>query len=69
MLCPRPQTAEDKLQAPDLAGGPNSHAASTRGYALKTLQWTLTTFKGEGVRFGSGRAFWTPLGAALALRP
>ena len=28
----------------------------------------LTTFKGQGVRFGSGRAFWTPLlGAAFAL--
>src|SRR5215218_7340481 len=36
--------------------------------ALKTPRWTLTTFKGEGVRFGSGRAFWSPFpGAAFAL--
>ena len=36
-------------------------AARTREQALKTLQWILTTFKGEGVRFGSGRAYWIPL--------
>src|SRR5919112_1309594 len=34
--------------------------------ALKALQWTLATFKGEGVRFGSGRAFRiSPLGRGL----
>src|SRR5215217_6614915 len=30
--------------------------ALPRSCVVKTLQGTLTTFKGEGVRFGSGRA-------------
>src|SRR5215211_8596073 len=37
--------------------------------ALKTPRWTLTTYKGEGVRFGSGRAFWTPFWARPSLFP
>jgi hypothetical protein len=36
-------------------------AACTRGQAIKTLRWTLTTFKGEGVSFARGRAYWIPL--------
>ena len=45
--------------------------ALPRSCALKTLQWTLTTFKGEGVRFGSGRVVLYPSldNAASALRP
>jgi hypothetical protein len=33
------------------------------------VQWTLTTFKGEAIRFGSGRAFWIPSWARPSLYP
>jgi hypothetical protein len=47
----------------------SKHMAVGIRMSLKdTTVWTFTTFKGEGVRFGRGRAFWSPLlGAAFAL--